>query len=257
MILTTKNNTDSGQDLFLSRLYDALETSYRQDRPVLTAFLTPAQQDIARAQLEHSAHLTFWGGHEQAERCQLILSPGEPETLQQAREASDVVCLRAVFSRNAVPVKHPQVLGALMALGIEREQTGDIICTEEDVHLFIRAHLADYVAAELTKAGKTSLKWQRTDQPEIRTSLREPLEIIVSSTRLDAVTAALAHCSRSAAGEKIRVGDIKVNDVTVGKNKVLCDNDLVSIRRCGRFRLLCVRSRTKKDRLILQLERYI
>ena len=54
-----------------------------------------------------------------------------------------------------------------------------------------------------------------------------------------------------------RFFDIKVNDVTVGKSKVLCDNDLVSIRRCGRFRFLKARAQTKKNRLILQFERYL
>ena len=255
--MTTKNKSDSSQDLLVSRLYDALETSYRQDRPVLTVFLTPAQQDLARNTLSHSAFLYFWGGHEQAERRQLIIFPREPENEAEARKASDVVCLRAQIGKNAQPVRHPQVLGAAMALGIEREQIGDIICSDTEVLLFARSHLADYVAAELTKAGRTSLKWEREDSPRIEQPLRETLEAVVSSLRLDTVVAALAHCSRSASEEKIRAGDIKVNDVTVGKNRVLCDNDLVSIRRCGRFRILGARAQTKKNRSIVVFERYL
>lgn len=257
MILTTKNKHDSSQDLFLSRMYDALETSYRQERAVLTVFLTPAQQDLAEKNLSSAASLYFWGGHEQAERRQLIIFPQEPENEAAARKASDVICLHARVPRNAEPLKHPQVLGAAMGLGIEREQIGDILCTDTDVRLFVREHLAQYIMAELKKAGRSSLKWEWEEDPEIDVPVRETFEAIVSSTRLDAVVAALARCSRSAAEEKIRSGDIKVNDVTVGKNKVLCDNDLVSIRRCGRFRFLKARAQTKKNRLILQFERYL
>ena len=88
MILTTKNKHDSSQDLFLSCLYDALETSYRQERAVLTVFLTPAQQDLAEKNLSSAASLYFWGGHEQAERRQLIIFPQEPENEAAARKAS-------------------------------------------------------------------------------------------------------------------------------------------------------------------------
>lgn len=250
MISTTKSKTETGQDLFLSRLYDALETSYRQEGPVLTVFLTPAEQDLARHHLSHAADLCFWGGHEQAERRQLLIGA-------DTHEATDIVCLHAVLSRHDVPLKHPQVLGALMSLGIDRSQTGDILCTDSDVRIFVRSHLAEFIMAELHQAGRVKLKWQIETDPIIDTPLREEIEVVAASQRLDAIVAALAHCSRAASLEKIRAGEVKVNDVPVGKNRMLCDNDLVSIRRAGRFRFLGCRAATKKGRSVLAFERYL
>ena len=55
----------------------------------------------------------------------------------------------------------------------------------------------------------------------------------------------------------INQGLIKVNDVVLEQNCQLCNNDFVSIRGVGRFQFIEVSHTTKKDRLVLQVKKFI
>lgn len=252
MIWTTKNNSSSlnntqkGHEMLVSRLYDALKASHTRSEPILTSFLSLPEQEVAKTLLSNKTEFELWGGYAQAERKQAILNGGTQD--------SDIVCLVSPLYE---PVSHPQVLGALMHMGIDRGQIGDIRMEEDTLSLFCRKALAPFICAELTRAGKASLHLRVEEHTDLQASETETVTVICASLRLDAVIASLAHCSRSQAAEKIRAGDIKVNDVPVVRNGTLCNNDFVSIRRCGRFRFVKKTAETRKGRMVLAFEKSI
>lgn len=251
MIWTTKNNnslnnTQKGHERLVSRLYDALKVSHTRQEPILTSFLSLPEQEVASTILSNKIELVFWGGYEHAERKQAIL--------QGDKSDSDIVCLTSPLYET---VSHPQVLGALMHMGIDRGQIGDIRIGDKNLAIFCRKALAPLICAELTRAGKASLHLVESEQTDMGANVTETITIVAASTRLDAVIAGLAHCSRSMAVEKIRTGDIKVNDVPVVRNGTLCNNDFVSIRRCGHFRFMGKTADTKKGRMVLAFEKSI
>lgn len=237
-----------GHELFISRLYDMQETCLGQDRTIVTSFLTPAQQNIAK-QIIKAADLHFDGGFENAERKAAVIS-------QWDASQADIVCLYAAQNPRLPQAAHPDVLGPLLHSGISREMIGDILTREDSIYIFCKEQMAEYICREIRQIKKQNVQFcpvSASDLPEVD---RQEIQVNVSSLRYDSVTAALAHCSRSQADRMIRQGMVKVNDIVLEDNGKLCNNDHVSIRRCGRFLFLGVEKTTRKDRLILKFQKY-
>lgn len=234
--------------MFVSRLNDGIQFVHRTGMPFMTSFLTPAQQNLA-LQMVRGVDLHFDGGFEQAERKIAILS------LSDYKEA-DLVMLRALQSAKAAALHHPDLLGALLHEGISRESLGDLICTDQAVYVICKPAIADYLQQAPLRVGRQILHFEtcvKQDLPEVH---MEEIRINVSSLRYDSIVAALAHCSRSKAEEMIRQGYVKINDVVLENRGKLCNNDHVSIRRCGRFQFLETEKTTRKDRLVLRFKKY-
>ena len=54
-------------------------------------------------------------------------------------------------------LRHPDVLGALLSLGIERGKFGDIRVAENTIQFAIATEVADYVRANLSSIGKVKV----------------------------------------------------------------------------------------------------
>lgn len=239
-----------GQEVFVNRLYDAMAQCSRRGKPVVTSFLTPAQQQLTKTICKDYV-VTFDGGHNNFERAAAIISSDDGPV------SSDVVCLAASFDRKNGSLSHKDVLGACMHAGLQREVLGDFLFDESHVYLFCKASIAPFIARELVQIGRHHLAFEAADLSMVPEMESRILQINVSSLRADSVTAALAHCSRSKAMDMIKAGLVKVNDVVLDQNCRLCNNDHISIRRCGRFQFLEVTNTTKKERLVLKIKQYI
>ena len=62
-----------GHEIFVSRLYDAMAKCSREGRDVMTSFLTPAQQEIAKV-ICRDYGIRFDGGIPHAERKAAVIS---------------------------------------------------------------------------------------------------------------------------------------------------------------------------------------
>lgn len=246
-----------GHELFVSRMYDAINACQRSGQPVMTSFLTPAEQQILKT-IAKDVNVTFDGGYEAAERKIGILT--DLYSGLDAEPYADLVCLHAKTSPvlNAKkPIAHPDILGALMHSGLNREVIGDILCTPDDIYLFCKEKMAEYIIQTLVQIKGQNLGFAICDPSELPEMQLEEIQVNVSSLRHDAVVAALAKCSRSKASELIRQGYVKINDVVLEDCGKLCNNDHVSIRRCGRFQFVEVIKTTRKDRMVLRFKKYI
>lgn len=249
-VLSERPLNMKGHELFAARTRDLIDSLDWQPW-VSTSFLTPAEQQLLE-KLAGSLHVEFSGGYPGAERKLAVLS----ELPEDVDFSECFVCLKSPLSPEDPAPEHRHVLGALMHLGLEREVIGDIVIDRDAVHVFVLSHMADFVKDSCTRAGKSSLHFEISDTTDLKGIELLPIRINVSSLRLDAVVAALAHCSRSSAMDKIRAGDVKLNDVQVVQNDTLCHNDHVSIRRCGRFLMNGIVSSTRKQRLVLEFLQY-
>lgn len=241
-----------GHELFVDRLYDAMHLCSRRQKSVMTSFLTPSEQEIAK-NVCRDVSLTFTGGHEGAERKRAILSEQEPER-HEVEEA--VCCLQADMDPYQPSLRHPDLLGALLRSGLEREVIGDILCEGGKVFVFCKPEMADFIMDNVVRAGRQTIRFEKADPNQVPEMKHEILQVNVSSLRYDSVVAALARCSRSKAEEMIRQGFVKINDVVLDQKGQLCNNDVVSIRRAGRFQFLSEKNRTRKNRLVLEFKKY-
>lgn len=172
-----------------------------------------------------------------------------------------IACLKItpVNPRFAEPLTHRDFLGALMALGVQRELLGDIIVRENETYLFCLERIADYIAVNFTQARHTALRCQRVDAPPagaLFTLRRQTVQL--SSERLDALVAHVYKLSRSDAQALFPAGKIFVD----GR---LCENtgatpkagQIISVRGFGRFRYQGLDSLSKKGKSNVVVELYV
>lgn len=156
-------------------------------------------------------------------------------------------------------LKHPDVLGALLSLGIDRSKFGDIRVAESTIQFAVAGEVADYVRANLTSIGKVKVHLEEVEEQIPLIQLEEQWVeqlVLIPSMRLDVVIATILNMSRQKSQNLVSSGRVKVN-WTVRENASfeLQEGDIVSVRGFGRFKVLMTEGRTKKDKIRLQIGR--
>lgn len=240
-----------GHEVFISQMKDQIRIFQKQNRLIMTYFLTISEQAILQNMVPKNICVVFDGGYENAERKIACFIPEGYEGF------SDCVCLRATYNSKFKTLTHSDLLGCLMHSGIERSVIGDLIVQEDDLYIFCKEKISKYIIDNCTQIGKCTVHFEVCLDYEIIKNNKQEIRVMCSSLRLDSVVAQLSHCSRSEALKKIHAGFVKVNDVVLEQNLQLCNNDFVSIRKTGRFQFKEVVSTTKKGRLVLNFDQYI
>ena len=124
--------------------------------PKTTDFLDPRQRFIVASIVGQANDLTMYteGVFEQAERKRVIIAPSYyvPE-----KDDYQITVFSMNYPSKFVQLRHPDVLGALLSLGIERGKFGDIRVAENTVQFAIATEVADYVRANLSSIGKVKV----------------------------------------------------------------------------------------------------
>jgi len=212
-------------------------------------FLTPTQ--AMQAKRNFGDEITLDGGFAGAERVLPILAQ---EHMREKRLAA----IKLSF-RPQEQLGHRDILGAVLALGLERGVLGDIAIEQGQATLVCLPHAADFIVENLVKAGNVGLKAQRIsldDLPVLHKNLREERGT-VASLRLDAVLAEAFDCSRTAAQEYLRQGLVQLRHEQCRKGTSLVEEgDVISLRGKGRVSLLEVGGETRKGRMWILLGYY-
>lgn len=240
-----------GHEMFIARLQDQFDFVEQRQMPVLTSFLTPVKQRIMMQQAPKNLFISFYGGYKHAIRKMACIQTMDLEPNY------DYVILKSIYTPQKRSCTHKDVLGALMHLGLQRNQLGDIFVDDTQILLVCKEGLAEFICRECHKIANVFVDFKEDYSVVFPAAAAEIVTVHVASLRMDAIIAALAHCSRSKAVDLLKSGWVKLNDVVLEENDRLCNNDYVSIRKTGRFQFLGVESRTRKDRLILRFEKYV
>ncbi|MBR3267269.1 MAG: hypothetical protein IKI58_00840 [Oscillospiraceae bacterium] len=246
-------------DFIRKRLLDLASQADRTNRFTFTGFLNEAEQAeyyAVRRELPDCGAV-LWGGYEDAERA--VLRFGDPERLGY-EEPFPVVCLEIapLQEKFGEMLTHRDYLGAMMHLGIERSEIGDILIREKHAYVFCRETMADYLCRELTRIRHTSVSCKVSALPETEFTVRtEPGTVQVSSPRIDGVAAKIFGFSRSLCAELFAAGKVFVNGAcTENHSLILKAGDKVSVRGYGKFRFLGIGGVTRKGRQIVNFERF-
>ena len=245
--------------LFQKRLVELAGKAYSRNTYTFTAFLSLAEQDIrARTEREisHVPHDSF-GGVSGAER---IMVRFGNEELCGWEESFPILCIRMepLNRKFADALTHRDFLGALMNLGIDRSQLGDIIVREDAAWLFATEKIAPFICDNLFRAKHTELRCTVTEAPPSGELFSlEPLECLVASERIDGVLSHVYRLSRSDAAELFRAGKVFLNSRTcTSGSTMLKPGDIVSLRGTGRFRYQGPQRTTKSGKLSVLVELY-
>ena len=247
------------EDALSKRLYELALRAAHTGRAQFTRFLEPAHENEARAAANRAgAKAAFFGGYEGAERRVAAFYAHEPP----AAGEWPLRPLRLEWNARFSSPGHRDLLGAVMGLGIERETTGDIaMATHRGAPcacLFVLCDVADYVAANLSSAGRASLKVIPCEEtPELLPPEGQRLRLTVQQPRLDAVLAAACRLSRGEAQRLIAGGLVKLNHAQCLRGDAkLSEGDLISARGCGRVKLEAFAGESRRGRLVVEAFKY-
>ncbi len=157
--------------------------------------------------------------------------------------------------------KHRDYLSSLIRLGIKREKIGDIIVQDQEADIIILKEISEYVKTnivELTRFKKSIVEIVEINKISKAKTKREKIQLIVSSLRLDNLVKELTNTSRNKAEEIILKGRVFVNFENILKlSKILKQGDIVTIRGKGRFQIIEEIGNTRKDKKIIEIEKYV
>lgn len=227
-----------------------VEDSYA---PKLTDFLDPRERFIIESLVAGSDLLIdSYGAFSESERMRVLLYPNY---YSPVKEDYRIAIFSVKYASKFLTLEHKDILGSIMSLGLERYKFGDIHLEEDEVQFAVVAELKDYIRANFTSIGKAKIAVEEVTSEEnfivAETSWLETMNI-VSSLRLDTVIASLLAVSRQKAASLIRGEKVRVNWTSVADPSIiLYESDILSIRGSGRFKVIAIEGRTRKDNIKL------
>ena len=234
--------------LLLGRVWDKYEQCRRRNIPVVTGFLSPAEQELVRrlmGALDVREGWLLWGGYDTAQRRQAHFLPD----WQTEPDFEAVAALRATFYEPN-SLTHRDVLGSLMGLGVTRESVGDILVAEQSVDVLVTEPVRRFLLDSWDSAGRVRLKVQPIGPTELQVP-EEKVKLLrdtVSSLRLDSVLSVGFSLSRSKAAEAVTSGKVQVNWADWQKpDRQVVQGDVLTLRGLGKCVLEEVGIRRKRE----------
>ena len=156
-------------------------------------------------------------------------------------------------------ITHRDILGALFSLGIDSSMYGDIVVKDNHYYIFILDIIENYLFSHLLmiKNSKVELEKKAINFLDNHQRQYETIELVVSSVRLDSVISSIIQVKRDDVASKIKEKDILVNyDIVKSSNK-LKNNDIISIRKYGKYSYKGIIKTTKKNNYVIRVDKYI
>jgi photosystem II S4 domain protein len=243
----------------VARVIDRAEQAIKTWEIAVTDFLSPPESIEAQQVFKRlgEVQLLAGGGYPQAERQRLAIARSElPLDVSQIPLAALEIAGNFLFD----PATHRDFLGAMLATGIVRDKTGDIIVLgEQGAQVIVVPEMVEFLTASLTQVRSVTVKTRQIQLSELK--VREPkkkeLTTTEASMRLDAIASAGFGLSRSKMVDSINSGDVRVNwkEVTQPSYSVK-SGDLIALSGKGRLEVGEV-AVTKKERYRVQLTRFL
>lgn len=237
----------------------AKERGYVTSSPFLTS------QEIADVKKSFPTDsFVIYGGTDESERGVALFLPDftSPEEVLAEERESDVTihCLeiRPRAGKFAKPLAHRDYLGAILGLGIERDQVGDILIQEGIGYAFILAKISAYVMDNLSQIGNENVQTRIIKCNECPASIQfEERVFTVSSIRLDLVVAGAFHLSRETAQKYIDGDLVKIDSTESPQNSTsLKGGERISLRGKGKFVYVGAQGQSKKGKEIIKILLY-
>ena len=244
--------------LLLARVWDKYEQTERRGIPSATVFLSPREQQMARAMLNAAGvrdGYVFDGGYEEAERKILIFLPDWAEDAA----GDEIAFLRAAF-HGEERLTHRDILGSLMGLGVARERVGDILVSPHSADIAAAPSLREFFLREWEQAGRVRLTVTEIERSELAVPQAQVRVVrdTVPSLRLDAVAAAAFSMSRGRAAELIAAGKVNLDHLPCLKgDKSVAEGAVITARGLGKAKLAQVGGLSKKGRIGITVERFL
>jgi RNA-binding protein YlmH len=238
------------KDILIPRMEDLAERAVKTGFAV-SKFLTPAEAISVYNYFKKykNISLTLDGGYEGAERVRAVFLNADYGEYNR----SELFTAFKIETRRET-IGHRDILGSVMALGIERSAIGGIL--SEPPMLICLPEIAEYIAENLTQIGRANVKLTATELSEIspQTEIFDIKTNTVASVRLDSVASTAFNLPRSKAVLLIESGRVSLNhEVRLQPSKEVAEGDIISVRGMGRAKLLEIGGTSKKGRIFIKI----
>lgn len=262
------NKYENEEDRFLvSKFLDKIEFVEKRNSVEYTDFLDIKQRGILEKILKELKYNNYviYGGYENAERTVIVLYPEKLEEVfeQDKFDYNNILKVIRIKLPNEMRGKynHRDYLGAIVKIGVKREKVGDILVSLDGADIIATKDMIRYLKSglsELTRFSKSEFEEVEIENIAVIPIKTEVLNIIIPSMRVDSIVSELIKTSRSKVIEIINAERVFVNcEVATKNSKILKENDVITVRGKGKFKLKQVLNTTKKGNLILEVEKYV
>lgn len=257
---------------FQKHMVELANAAYQRGIPMFTNFLERNELHILHSirTFPDGIRVETSGGYAFAERQMAVFLPDAPFFMYGDMEEFGagmagqpsgisypfkVVHIAPLHPKYADMLTHRDFLGAVLNLGIDRSQIGDLLIEDNACTLFCTPQMAVFLSENCTRIKHTVVSCQEIPMQDFTyTPHFQEIKGSISSMRLDAVLALAFKASRTSMVPHITNGEVFVNSrMEISAGARLHDGDIVSARGFGKFRFDGVLSETKKGRYMVQV----
>jgi len=240
-------------DVFINKMRDVVRLSEKYHTARFSKFLDSREQAILKREIPNTF---LFGGYQDAERCIFGVFPS-----WQNNDFDDfpikAIKFQAKFQKE---ITHRHYLGTILSLGIERDNIGDILVSENETYVFVLEDVADFIANGISKIAGVGVKVSIIPIDEIIVPEKkyQIIDAVCASQRIDAAVSGLLKVSRNDAKSIISSGKVSINHFEVLKTDCLIkEKDIISIRGFGRAEVFQIGNKTRSDRIHITFKKYI
>lgn len=245
-------------EVLLARVYERITQAAQRNVPASTCFLSKREQMLVQ-ELLRGEEFRFFGGAELSEREVCCYLPDYLDESWLYTEDGPIAAVRASFFEED-KLTHRDFLGSLMGCGIKRETVGDIFVSAGSCDFLVLREILPYLLQNLVSAGRTKLHVEEISLPDLHIPVQavKTVRDTVSSLRLDGIVSSGFSISRGKAADYIAAGKCELNYLPCQKgDKPVSQGDIISVRGLGKIRLETVGGNTKKDRISIEISRFL
>lgn len=244
------------EQVWIDQVERWLQQVANEGRIIVTSFLTPRQVFILEQLMGQwrGLHGRAYGVFSSAERVKYLMAPDYVPLDDELFECS---LLAIHYPQKFMALRHSMILGALVHTGIERSRIGDIVTDGKEWQCVVDKKIAPYIIQEVQRIGHASVELNEIFYEDRLTPHEEwrIVNVVISSMRLDTFLAKVYNISRQKAKDAILSNLVQVNYMIVEHpNFELSVNDLVSLRRYGRSKIVSYDGLTKKDNIKVTIQ---
>lgn len=253
--------------LLVSKLLDKIEFSIKRNTVENTDFLDMRQRQILEKMLANIKFNNYvaYGGYKTAERTSIIIYPDKLEDIfkQEIFDYDTIFSVVKIKLPNELKgmYSHRDYLGAIIKIGMKRDKVGDIITSKDGAELIVLKEAERYIInglKDLTRFSKSEFSTIGVTDLVIEEPKTQIVKIIIPSMRIDSIVGEIIRTSRAKALGIIKEERVFINhELVIKGSKEVKENDIITVRGKGRFKIKEIISNTRKGNLVLEVEKYI
>ncbi len=255
-----KNIKDKEKKMKISNAIDKCNKSEALSKITTTNFLDLYEKSILSSMLnkEKVKYKVFFP-NSYCEKSIVIFLPDY--MYEDEINYNDYVSCIKIIAKDMSKLKHKDFMGSIYSLGIKNEFIGDIFLKDKYCYVYVCNSVVEYVLDNLFKVANQEVKCEKIDvDSKDATELKIEYitkSYIVPSRRIDALLSEVYSIGRKETKEKIVDGDLYINSkVCTDSAQYYNDGDIVSFRKCGKFKIGNEIRKTKSGNICIEINKY-